>query len=559
MYGSKEFLVAIGQQLSWMTASFRLPQHGQVSYSDAVLHGKGVGVFHIDPIPLQSVGVRNDVCWLPLFYGSVIARDYPIPRRQWEKGLELPFHLMTTLTGPLQPILYDGGIILQGYSRLLFPMSLSESGTLQWHLVTSNSRREALPEGTIHQYHWLKIRNPQQLTAVRTFLGYCRHAVVELGTEMPVDCHKKIHFSGADYESHGPSLQGPSSITWGSSGMGIFGGTITHPIIWGKSLADNIVGQNHSYLDVLNLAMKTPMILYDDDEGSQRAWMVPALSIVLHMVHTWAVQHDALEQQLPYAALTFDSGEAAKSVLIQKWDFVLRDTPNEEMSKRKIIKDLVIEYWEDLTRMKWKNIETTCESTPRLDLSSSQLYGWEYMDIVLGEQLMRRRQLSLNGNWQILTEDVLVLFGRGFGDVIKPAAGVIVCKRWNPIPPKENYLTATIGCLQLLSWRFGGCLDSLTSPRLTNTAYWNFCTTHLFTDCQDCCSSSLTKAEKCLKRPQYLRRTPGERLDHQIPPAEGAVVFSYDPDSPSRPLRNSATRTSERIKRYIVQRLAAPE
>ena len=535
-----------------MTASFRLPIPGQLSYSDALLHSKRVGTFHIITMPLQSVEAGSDVCWLSLLHGSVIARDYPIPSRQREKGLELPFHLMTALTGQLQPILYDGGIVLQGYSRLLFPTSLSESGTLQWHLVATNNREEPLPEDTIHHYEWFRIRDPLQLASARTFLGYCRHTVVNLGTEMPVDCHKRIHFSSANYESHGPSIQGPSSITWGSSGMGIFGGTITHPIIWGKSLAENVEGQNHSYLDVLNQAMKTPMILYDDDEGSQRAWMVPALSIILHMVHTWAAQNDALERQLPYARITSDSGEAAKSILIENWNFVLRDTPDEEMSKKKIIKDLVIEYWEYLTRMKWKTLEATCKSPPKLELSSSHLYGWEYMDVVTEEQIPRRRQVKFSGNWQVFTEEVLVLFGRGFGDVIQPAAGVTICKRWNPIPAKQNYLTATIGSLQLLARRFGGRVDSPTSPRLTNAAYWNFCTRHLFTDCQDCYGPSLKDAEKCLKRPQYLRTTPGERLDYQVPPLEGAVVFGCDPDSHLKPLRNGATRILERMRRYLV-------
>ena len=332
-----------------MTAAFRLPNYGRVSYSDALLLSKGIGIFHIFPIPLQALKIRKDVCWLSLLYRSVIARNYPIPYRQNQRGLELPFHLMVTLAGPLQPILYDGGIILQGFSRLLFPSSFSEQGTLQWHLVTSNNREEALPEDTIHQYQWYKIRTPEQLANVRTFLGYCRHTVVELGTEMPVDNYRNITFSGAEFESHGPSFQGTSSITYGSSGIGIFGISVAHSITWGRGLADNIEGQNHSYLDVLNQAMKTPVILYDDDEASQRAWMVPALSIIHHMILTWTAQSDTLQQQLPYARRICTSGEASKVVLVEKWGLVLRDTPHEEMSGRKIVKDLVMEYWEDLT------------------------------------------------------------------------------------------------------------------------------------------------------------------------------------------------------------------
>jgi hypothetical protein len=228
--GSQELLVAIDQQLSWMTASFRIPKYDQVSYSDALLLSKDIGIFYVVSIPLQSIEAEHDVCWLHLLYRTVIAPNYPISGRRQEKGLELPLHLMTTLAGSLQPMLYDGGMILKDYLRLLFPSSDSEPNTLQWHLVTSSNRRDALPENTIHSYQWLRVRSPKQLASKRNFLGYCGHAVVELGTEMPVDHYRHITFSSAEYESHEPSFQDPSSIIYGSSGMRIFGMSVTHPI-----------------------------------------------------------------------------------------------------------------------------------------------------------------------------------------------------------------------------------------------------------------------------------------------------------------------------------------
>ena len=214
--------------------------------------------------------------------------------------------------------------------------------------------------------------------------------------------------------------------------------------------------------------------------------------------------------------------------------------------------------------MQRKNIEAASQAVPKVELSSSKLYGWEYMDVVTEEQLLRRRQLEFHGNWQVFTEDVLVLFGRGFRHVIQPAAGVIICKHWNPIPPKQQFLTATVDSLKLLSRRHGGHLDYLSSPRLTNTAYWNFCTSQLFRDCEDCCGSGLLDTKRCSKRAQYLERMPSKRLGHQIPPSEGAVVFGYDSKLPLGRLHKGAigTPTSchvyekrSRFKRYFKQLL----
>jgi hypothetical protein len=73
--------------------------------------------------------------------------------------------------------------------------------------------------------------------------------------------------------------------------------------------------------------------------------MVPALSNILHTIHTWAARKDVCNGQLPYAELTWKAGEAARDLLTQNWDFVLRDTPSEEMCKKKLVKDLVMHYW----------------------------------------------------------------------------------------------------------------------------------------------------------------------------------------------------------------------
>lgn len=318
-YGEKDFLVEVAQQVSWLTASFRLPAYGRVSFSDVLFISTTPGIYKAVPLPLREVEDTRDACWLPLFLGTVIARDYPTPKRGEEKGLELPFHLMTTVAGALYPMFHDGGIYLRGHSRLLFPVSSSSDGSIQWHLITSPTRRVGLSPDTIHKQSWHRIGDPDRLAnASPTFLGYCRRVVVNLGTNMPVSHYRDIGFSNAHDEVHGPSLQAPSSLTWGTSGMGIFGASMTNPIVYGKALAQTVNGDNDDYLEVLDLAMNRPIVLYDDNNETQRGWMVPALSAILHLVHVWAAQKDGFDGDMPRAEVTWKAGEAARKVLTEK-------------------------------------------------------------------------------------------------------------------------------------------------------------------------------------------------------------------------------------------------
>lgn len=112
--------------------------------------------FTVATFPTQPAADRNDACWSPLLGANAIARDYPIPERRDKVGLELPLSLMMELVGEVLSKIYDKGIYIyfRGDSRLLFPTAISDNGTLQWHLVTSAARREALPVGSMHLQNW---------------------------------------------------------------------------------------------------------------------------------------------------------------------------------------------------------------------------------------------------------------------------------------------------------------------------------------------------------------------------------------------------------------------
>lgn len=551
-FGTKEFLIDIAQQVSWLTASIRLPCSGQVSLSDSLLIRANVegdvAIYKVFSLPLESVPVheKETACWLPLFLGSVIARSYPIPEREQEQGLELPYDLMTTVAGNMVPQCHDGGIFLKGHSRLLYPVSGSILGSVQWHLLTSLSRRVSLPDDLICAQSWLRMLDRRLLSNVpRTFLGYCREVTVDLGTHKTAEYYAAISFSSAEDVFQGPRIQAPTSFTWGTSGMGIFGATLTHSIVYGKALAQTVAGDGDDYLDILDTALRTPIILYDDNLESQRGWMVSALSVILHMIHTWAANKNCIRDGLPCVTTTLRADDAARNVLEQNWNFIVRNSWDEEMSKKVTIKDLVMQFWHGIQKRNEDDLFARHRIEPGFELTSSKLYGWDYMDLVTGIS-SRKKQLNFNENWMDLTEDVMVLFGGGFGEVIKPASGVSICAEWNPIPSMKMYLTATIDCLQKLSRKRGGHSNHLTSSRLTNKSYWNHHTKDLFTDCNGCYSAISAKTINCPKVPQKLDSSVYKSNQELLAPLEGAIVFGSQPKK-----RKSRRSLRERVSKII--------
>lgn len=554
-FGTDKFLIEIAQQLSWLTASIRFPIDGQVSLSDSLLirndTGSDVVIYKILSLPLQIASEADYSCWLPLFHATVIARNYPIPEREQEMGLELPYDLMATVAGDVVPKYHDGGIYLKGYSRLLYPVSGSIPGSVQWHLLTSISRRVALPDDLICAQTWMKVLDRRLLSSVpRTFLGYCREVIIDLGTNKDADHYKEISFSGAKDAIQGLWIQPPSSLTWGTSGMNLFGATFTHSIVYGKSLAQTVTGMNDNYLDILGHALRTPIILYDVE--SHRGWMIDAFIVILHMIRTWSAHQNCFQSSLPCLTTTLQAEDAAHSVLANEWDLIVRDSSNEDMCKNKTVKDLVIDFWHGIQKRYEEDLFARKQWGPGVELTSTKLYGWDYMDLVMGRPSCKK-QLDFCGNWTDLTGEVTVFFGGGFGEVIQPAPGVSICAAWNPIPPNKMHLTTTIDCIQKLS-RVRGHSSNLTSAKLTNKSYWNCHTKNLFTDCTDCCclTSAKQRRVRCPKMLQTLDSS-AQHSSHGSPiPSMGAIVFGKPPKTMPRWLRKKHfSKVSSRFKAQV--------
>ena len=521
--GSLNELKATAQQLAWITASFRISQPRQTSYSEISFESVGEGSFDIKPLQLEAIRQRESACWLPLFENGIIARGFPVPARHGQKGIELPFPVMTGLANIMYPVFYEDGLYLRGVSKLLFPTAVSpDLKSVQWHLTSSPSKNIRLPHGTLPSedvdHKWLRMNDLEQLaSASRTFLGYCRAVEVHLGTQASKESHEAVTFSGADDEAPGPGLS-PKSVTTGTPGLGIFSFQVSLDFVLPKGLYST--AEPGGYLDLVDLAKEERVLVYDNAQRGQRAWLLPTLGVVLHMAHIWAVGKNLLTS-LPYAAPHWDSGQASFEA-IQKHS---KDKLRMEDDKPYTVKDLIERLLMSLDKLNETEAHARSEPGRTVKLQSSKLFGWDLLAVVQGKRTVKRKQLDLSEDWMILGADNLVLFCQNFGDVIRPAPGVRMCHLGNLARHGRNYLTAPIKCLQTLSIENSGHRNS-TFLRLANQAYWLSPEDDVFGDCTQCLQPCHGKPGKCGKTPQQLlTKKPSPHKACKSLPKEGAISF----------------------------------
>ena len=284
--GSRMEVIRIAQQLTWFCTVFRVPKDGKLTRSEFVLSSsKGACDFNVKLLQLRNVATTN-ACWHPLFTNGILAYGFPVRSRDCEVGVELPFGAMVQLAGVMGPVEFRGGVVLKGYSTILFPKSItsfspvSSPESTQWHLVHhTGGDFIGLSSTAKYDDRVLCTRESlQSLMRSRTFLGCYKEVNIHLDTETaPYDC---IDASDARILKRRSEL---SSFTFGLSLPKFEGPSASMTYTLPKRLS--ILRKEDSYEQVLSLESYMPMILYDTSD--RRAWMVPMLGVILHMIHIW--------------------------------------------------------------------------------------------------------------------------------------------------------------------------------------------------------------------------------------------------------------------------------
>lgn len=387
-------------------------------------------------------------CWVPLFANPVIAQGFPVPRREnGEKGLEIPLEMMAALGGARHLTEYKEGLVLKGHSAMFVPTK-SYGSSVQWHFIRGND------DGRM-SYQELKTqsirRSPlsevdyESARSARTFLGWWKYAETHLGTvdaaygdidwSWAKEARRLIRFSGAEL--------GFQNILTGKVNF-----------IMGVKDSRLHFERGGPFQKIVDCAENTPVVLYDVDDC--RAWLVPALDVMLHVIQT---QHHTRPYKIGGKTVEIVPADpvsinrcTARNAVIQNESRKLY----EDQAKDYSFKDTIIDIWLQMERLRVK--DDLIESSPGVALHGtlrSKLQGWEYMSLV-EQKNYRRKEVDIaksSGGWVDLIDDIdcLVLFGTGFQEIIRPSSiSGRLCSRWRTLPKKKDYLAAGVPMLELL-------------------------------------------------------------------------------------------------------------
>ena len=178
--------------------------------------------------------------------------------------------------------------------------------------------------------------------------------------------------------------------------------------------------------------------------------------------------------ETPYAKIFGDGGSAA-------WDAISRG------KTLKLIEDNIEgkpQFFIDIIKSFVEALESRKESTIERDDSSGfrlrnrpSLHGWEFLDIVTWKHMFNGKTVPINrdtaGDWYHIANqnpEIVVLFCKGIGEPIRASSGEKSCRSWASIPYGNQYLTASVPCLEKLIEEHGSVLNCL---KLTPSFYWH--------------------------------------------------------------------------------------
>ena len=457
-------------------------------------------------------------CWEALFQSCTLVSCSLKPRLGFGKGLELSFDLMISLAAAEFHLIVAGGVVFIGYRTVLFPTAVY-GDCAQFHLITTNNGQ--INPYTLEYGSRMLTENAAQFKKMRCFLGWCTNAQVNLGSRT---LSTTITYSGGSDKGNSIQLDGFSAMVQAGASA---------PLSAILGLQSNFKYVSHrlqftpssSYSQLLQDTAKEVAMIYD--AAQRRCWVVPKLSLLLHMSQVYASQCvDVPDDQVPSVAPHFNGLDLVRGLETSGETRILgggRDAFR--------FRHLMLGLNTNLLRA----IALIQDSTRK------KLYGFEFMDII-----------TQPGRGSCMKELKTDLAAKDWFDIANVVDAVVVCanlgdaitaadrastqsKQCNKVPCGSDYLTATICCLKRLIERRGGVLDGDVKAHLlqiSENSFWDLAKDP-FLGCQHDVSSGACWQrtdifQHLISRWDQMKRTFVKQLPTSIVipiPVSGAVVF----------------------------------
>ena len=315
---------------------------------------------------------------------------------------------------------------------------------------------------------------------------------------------------------------------------------------------------------------KKYVILYDVED--KRAWLVDGVSALLHLVRA-SLKHEQGDdfsdtflfrpEQLKEADGSRVGKHAAIFVLTQAMnqnlplhrnaDDEFEETSAEQGEQSKTtrttksksthyrLRSRVEEIYHLLEQIIAYQSQASSEDGIAFKVRASpreQLEGFDFMDVATDEDPFWPRVTTLRSTgkgWVDFIREIqaITLFGRGFGELLKPAQEPAPCMWWKEVPKKTDHLTASVSDLRDILEKWGNTTEALW--QLVDKIYWHN-PDRLFEPCQ-CGTNSTGKScdrVQVLLPAKFLHRFIRKWKSPATLGNQGAVIFGHSRTIPLR-------------------------
>lgn len=217
------------------------------------------------------------------------------------------------------------------------------------------------------------------------------------------------------------------------------------------------IGRRTGYAHKMTWINRQSVLLWDTVD--KRGWLVSGLTALLHLVRA-SLHSDSrgifsskmqFKQKLPQEPSKW-TADAAASILVSNRNLGLKIYAGETGT----FGDRVDTFYNILEKMiDYQKRISGDEGASFLDKPRGCLEGWDFHDIMMNSDdrmFPRATTLEQAGrSWVDLVRamSAVTLFGRGFGQLIKPSL-TDVCKRWTELPPGKFYIAVPLLHLEAL-------------------------------------------------------------------------------------------------------------
>ena len=581
--GTRGSIIEVGEQIAWLGAALRSSPYKGIAYCQPQikdgswtteeyhrLHGnpemeaKVLTInFPFDPEDPSAGGQSQGTCWYDLFRNPVVVSGFPILRRTTHhNGLELPLNMIAGLLGAKRAHIFSDVVFIKGYSAMLVPSKQSD-GLLVWHVFhNADGSRISYLDNDLPPLQDFGFWNLQAFrhvvgwcSSAKSYAGKCRSlrycaSIMYLIRTCTGGLEANYKIERSRMPSPGPgcvlekvSINGGKFIT---AGLNFAVGTKDVPMHLSCK----------PYMQKLRWVSSKYIVLWDVAE--ERGFLVNGTSALLHLLRA-SLKHyetDAFSKFLLSKSndivepSTGTSDDYSIDILVDdhnrqlpiypdKNEVQLEDdesttqdpcrAPKTKKSYYRV-EDRVEELYETLEKLIDYQIKATGQAGMKMKAHARRrLEGWDFKDLASDKDPIYPRVTNLHAlgkGWVDFVRSIqaVTLFGRDFGDIIRPSTD-IACRYWRRVPMHKFYLAACVKDLLEIMETHGNHAGN--PMQICDGILW-YTSSAAFDACQ-CVKSQDSRHSDFVQTlwPISLRRLLPRR--EEIPlQREGAVIFGHN-------------------------------